>query len=133
MTAGSQSNGVIKTGLHRVGSLGFVQGDLIYMKKRGQRLKLVQIPEEQGALVALSSQTSSIEALTGGYLFSQSHFNRATQAYRQPGSAVKPLLYAAALEQGFTMATIVNDAPMVVEDVHGENAIWRPKKCRSQV
>ena len=113
-------------------TLNLAQGDLIYLKKMRDRYQLIQIPEEQGALVALNSHNGEIEALTGGYLFSQSHFNRATQAYRQPGSAVKPLLYAAALEQGFTMSTIVNDGPMVVDDAQGENAMWRPKNVDHQ-
>jgi len=113
-------------------TLNLNRGDLIYLKKAHGQSNLIQIPEEQGALVALNSHTSEIEALTGGYLFSQSHFNRATQAYRQPGSAVKPLLYAAALEQGFTMSTIINDGPIVIEDAQGENATWRPKNVDHQ-
>lgn len=106
--------------------LGLVRGDVIYLENKQGHLALTQVPKAQGALVALQP-TGEIEALVGGYLFKHSHFNRAAQAYRQPGSAIKPLLYALALEKGYTMATKVNDAPIVVEDIHGENALWRPK------
>ena len=108
-------------------ALKLKQGETIYLKRTGNKKTLTQIPMAQGSLVALNAKTSEIEALIGGYSFGRSHFNRATQAYRQPGSAIKPLLYAAALENGYTMATKVNDAPIVIEDMHGDNDLWRPK------
>lgn len=119
----------VRTPMHE---LNISKGDILQFKMEAGALRLIQVPTEQAALAAVNSHSSQIEALVGGYLFHQSHFNRATQAYRQPGSAIKPLLYAAALEQGFTMATTVNDAPMVIEDSYGENAIWRPKNVDHQ-
>nr|WP_228141726.1 penicillin-binding protein 1A [Marinobacter sp. X15-166B] len=92
---------------------------------------LSQLPEVQGALISLNAQTGAIEALTGGYSFSQSNYNRATQANRQPGSTFKPFLYLAALEQGMTPATIYNDAPIVFDDPNLEST-WRPQNSSGQ-
>jgi penicillin-binding protein 1A len=77
-------------------------------------------------LVALNPKDGAIRSLAGGFDFRQSHFNRAAQAARQPGSSFKPFIYAAALENGFTPASMVNDAPVVVEDASLEGA-WRPE------
>lgn len=115
-----------------VNALALVAGDVVLVQEEEEQLRLTQIPRAQGALVALGSQTAEVEALVGGYAFSRSHFNRATQAYRQPGSAIKPLIYSAALDNGYTMATKVNDAPIVIEDMHGENDLWRPKNVDHQ-
>ncbi len=89
-------------------------------------LRLTQMPRVQGALVALNPQDGAIRALTGGFSFYHNKFNRATQAYRQPGSNIKPFLYTAALENGFTPASIINDAPVVFHDVSLEGT-WRPE------
>lgn len=88
--------------------------------------ELSQIPTVQGALVSLDPSDGAIKALVGGFDFGQSHFNRATQAERQPGSVFKPFIYASALENGFTPATIINDAPIVFDDPSLENT-WRPE------
>ncbi len=88
--------------------------------------RLSQWPRVQGALVALDPRDGSLEALVGGFDFHTSKFNRAIQALRQPGSAFKPLVYAAALEKGFTPASIINDAP-VVFDAPGMSSEWRPE------
>ncbi|KAA0876263.1 penicillin-binding protein 1A [Nitrincola tapanii] len=88
--------------------------------------RLGQIPRVQGALVALDPHTGAIQALSGGFSFAHNNFNRATQAYRQPGSTLKPFLYAAALEQGYTAASIVNDSPIVIHDVSLQGE-WRPE------
>jgi len=88
--------------------------------------RLSQWPRIQGALVALDPRDGSLEALVGGFDFQSSKFNRAVQAMRQPGSAFKPLVYAAALEKGFTPASIINDAPVVFDAPGMENA-WRPE------
>lgn len=88
--------------------------------------RLSQWPRVQGALVALDPHDGSLEALVGGFDFQSSKFNRAVQALRQPGSAFKPLLYTAALEKGFTPASIINDAP-VVFDAPGMENEWRPE------
>src|SRR5690554_1593867 len=92
---------------------------------------LAQVPRVEGALISLTARTGAIEALAGGYSFSQSKYNRATQAQRQPGSTFKPLLYLAALESGRTPATIYNDAPIVFEDSDLEGA-WRPQNSSGQ-
>lgn len=88
--------------------------------------RLTELPNVEGALVSLNPNNGAIQAMVGGYAFSRSKFNRATQARRQPGSAFKPFLYSAALANGFTPATLVNDAPVVY---HNEeiNDSWRPQ------
>lgn len=101
-------------------------GDVIYVYQTAEGWKIGQIPEVQGALVALSPQTGQILALVGGFDYSRSSFNRATQAERQPGSNFKPFIYAAALSEGATLATILNDAPLVQETTLGEYE-WRPQ------
>src|SRR5699024_7653924 len=75
--------------------------------------ELAQIPRAQGALVALDPRDGAIQALVGGFDFSRSKFNRAVEAYRQTGSAIKPFIYAAALANGFTAASLINNAPVV--------------------
>lgn len=88
--------------------------------------QLSQVPAIQGALVSLNPDNGAIISIVGGMGFELSKFNRATQAERQPGSNFKPFLYSAALEEGFTAATIINDAPVVMEDSSLED-IWRPE------
>ena len=88
-------------------------------------LAIEQKPEIQGALVSLEPPTGEVRALVGGYSFEDSQFNRATQAARQPGSAFKPIVYSAALDNGFTAASIVLDAPFVYEDPY-THRVWRP-------
>jgi penicillin-binding protein 1A len=88
--------------------------------------RLAQIPAVAGALVSLSPRDGSLEALVGGYDFSLSKFNRATMAERQPGSGFKAFIYSAALDAGFTAASLINDAPVVFEDP-GLEASWRPE------
>ena len=87
---------------------------------------LRQVPEVSGALVSVKPEDGAILALVGGFDFYQSKFNRAVQAERQPGSNFKPFIYSAALEKGYTPATLVNDAPVVFEDPALE-ATWRPE------
>ncbi|NMT65266.1 penicillin-binding protein 1A [Marinobacter orientalis] len=96
-----------------------------------RRVALSQVPKVQGALISLDAETGAIEALAGGYSFSQNKYNRATQAKRQPGSTFKPFLYLSALEQGMTPATIYNDAPIVFDDSELETA-WRPQNSSGQ-
>jgi penicillin-binding protein 1A len=93
------------------------------------RFALSQDPTAQAGLVAFDPYTGGVKALVGGYEFGTSHFNRAVQAKRQPGSAFKPLLYAAALEEGYTPASIVLDAP--IELPGGNGKVWRPKNYNS--
>ncbi len=87
---------------------------------------LRQVPAVSGALVSIKPEDGSVIALVGGFDFYQSKFNRAVQAERQPGSNFKPFIYSAALEKGYTPATLVNDAPVVFEDPALE-ATWRPE------
>ena len=89
-------------------------------------LRLAQSPEPDAALISLDPQDGAILALIGGYDFVKSKFNRVTQAQRQPGSSFKPFVYSAALEHGFTTASIFNDAPVVFEDNELEST-WRPQ------
>lgn len=88
--------------------------------------QLSQIPEVSGAFVALEPKTGAIKALVGGYSYLLSKFNRVTQAERQPGSNIKPLIYSAALNKGFTAASIINDAPITYYDESLEEN-WRPE------
>lgn len=87
---------------------------------------LHQIPAAQGTLIALSPSDGRIEAVVGGFSFAQSNYNRAVQARRQTGSSFKPFLYAAALDNGYTPASLVNDAPLIFADDHLDN-VWRPQ------
>jgi penicillin-binding protein 1A len=102
-------------------------GDLIRVTKDEEgALQLAQLPAAQAALVSLNPDNGAIVSIVGGLGFEQSKFNRATQAQRQPGSNFKPFLYAAAFEHGFTPATIINDAPIVLEG-SSQDDLWRPE------
>jgi penicillin-binding protein 1A len=101
--------------------------DVVYVAQEvSGNWRMAQVPDVQGALVAVDPKDGAIAALTGGFDYFASNYNRAVQAKRQPGSAFKPFLYSAALEQGFTPATMVNDAPLVIEDPTLEGS-WRPQ------
>jgi penicillin-binding protein 1A len=100
-------------------------GDAIFVEKvDGDRWRLRQVPQISGALLAMDPHTGRVLAMVGGFSFAQSEFNRATQAWRQPGSSFKPFIYAAALDNGYTPSSIVLDAP--IEIVSG-GQIWRPR------
>lgn len=103
-----------------------VPGQLVRLEKTEEGWALAQIPRVQGALVALSPQDGSVQALVGGFDYLLSKYNRVVQASRQPGSNFKPFIYTAALDKGYTPATIVNDAPIVRADSALED-IWAPK------
>ncbi len=93
-------------------------------------LALEQEPEAQGALVAIDPFSGQVKAIVGGYDFNKSQFNRAIQAKRLPGSAIKPLIYAAALDRGYTPASIILDTPLIYENKKvqtGEIEEWKPK------
>jgi penicillin-binding protein 1A len=93
---------------------------------------ITQQPEVEGAFVALDPRTGSIRALVGGFDFAKAPFNHVTQAWRQPGSSFKPFIYSAALEKGFTPATVINDAPLFFDaDVTGSQP-WEPKNYDGQ-
>ncbi|PYC05866.1 peptidase [Pseudomonas protegens] len=102
-------------------------GDLIRVQRQPDNsLKFSQIPVAQGALVTLDPKNGAIRALVGGFAFEQSNYNRAMQAKRQPGSSFKPFVYSAALDNGYTAASLVNDAPIVFVDEYLDK-VWRPK------
>ncbi len=88
---------------------------------------LTQVPEVEGAFVALDPSTGAIRAMVGGFSFGKNKFNRATQAWRQPGSSFKPFIYSAALERGFTPATVINDAPLFFDAGTTGSQPWEPK------
>ena len=89
--------------------------------------EITQLPEVEGAFVALDPRTGAIRALVGGFDFDKNKFNHASQAWRQPGSSFKPFIYSAALEKGFTPATIVNDAPLFFDAGVTGGQPWEPK------
>ncbi len=102
-------------------------GDLIRVQRRDDgSWQLAQVPAAQAALVSLNPDNGAIVSIVGGMGFENSKFNRATQARRQPGSSFKPFVYSAALEAGFTAASIINDAPVVLQDTSLED-VWRPE------
>lgn len=102
-------------------------GDLIRVQRQADgNLLFVQQPAAQSALVSLDPENGAIRSLVGGFSFEQSNYNRAVQAKRQPGSSFKPFLYSAALDNGFTAASLVNDAPIVFVDEYLDK-VWRPK------
>jgi penicillin-binding protein 1A len=100
-------------------------------EEAGGEWRLAQIPDVAGAVVSLRPDDGAILALAGGFDFYHSSFNRVVQAERQPGSSLKPFIYAAALEKGFTPATTVSGAPIVIEDATLED-VWRPEDYSKQ-
>ncbi|MET1410751.1 penicillin-binding protein 1A [Roseibium sp. HPY-6] len=104
-------------------------GDVVYVQESQVApgtFELRQIPKVSGALVAMDPYTGRVLALVGGFSFAQSEFNRATQAYRQPGSSFKPFLYAAALDNGYTPSSVIMDAPLEISQGPGLGT-WRPQ------
>ncbi len=111
------------------------RGDVVYVLAgavAGQmKAELAQVPEAQSALVALDPNDGAVAALVGGFDYFANKYNRAVQARRQPGSGFKPFLYSAALEDGFTPASIVMDAPIVLDDP-GMEEVWRPENSSKE-
>ncbi|GHC74887.1 penicillin-binding protein 1A [Pseudorhodoferax aquiterrae] len=89
--------------------------------------EITQLPEVEGAFVAMDPRSGAVRALVGGFDFQKNKFNHATQAWRQPGSSFKPFIYSAALEKGFTPATVVNDAPLFFDAGFTGGQPWEPK------
>ncbi len=104
----------------------FTSGAVIRVRSTPQGWRLAQVPEPSAALVALRPSDGGIAAAVGGYSFTVSQFNRAVQAERQAGSNIKPFIYSAALENGFTLSTLVNDAP-INQWNPGSGIAWRPR------
>ncbi len=103
----------------------FKKGDVIYVQKINNSFIINQEPKVNGAIIVLDPYSGDILALSGGYSFKKSEFNRATQAKRQPGSAFKPIVYLAALNEGYSPATLILDAPYVVDQGPGLPK-WKP-------
>jgi penicillin-binding protein 1A len=108
-------------------------GALILIRQRedDQHWQLAQYPEASSAFVALDPHNGAVQALVGGYSFYQSQFNRATQAKRQVGSNIKPFIYSAALDNGYTLASIINDAPITQWEA-GTGTAWRPENSPAE-
>ena len=107
-------------------------GDVIWLENRDSQWLLADVPAAEGALVSLDPATGGIQAMVGGFDYFRNKFNRATQARRQPGSNFKPFIYSAALEKGYTAASIINDAPVVFDDDSLEST-WRPENYSGRV
>lgn len=101
-------------------------GEQVWVRKVDEEWHLSQVPDANTAMVAISPDNGAIKALVGGFNFVHSKFNRATQSVRQVGSAIKPFIYSAALDQGMTLATLINDAPINKWD-SSQGTAWRPK------
>jgi penicillin-binding protein 1A len=129
VVAAGESAGKVK------GSMQLPLGSVLVLKLEQRRgdgsllLSLEQTPEVQGALVGLDPRSGQVKAMVGGYDFAKSQFNRAIQARRLPGSAIKPLIYAAAIDKGYTPATVILDTPVVYKgrSEKGEVTEWKPK------
>jgi penicillin-binding protein 1A len=118
----------LNAGMQRAATKALGRGITAIVKRKDEKKAGGGIAPPEGALIAIDSRTGEIKAMVGGTDYSRSQFNRAVQARRQPGSAFKPLVYAAAFEQGLTAATIVDDAPISFEigTAKGSN-IWAPE------
>ncbi len=102
-------------------------GDVVYVEAVADQpgtFSLRQVPEIEGAIVAMDPHTGRVLAMQGGFSFAESEFNRATQAWRQPGSAFKPFVYSAALDNGYTPSSVVMDAPI---EIQSGDQIWQPQ------
>lgn len=129
VVAAGETAGKVKNSMHL--PLGSVL--VLQLEKRRDDgtllLSLEQTPEVQGALIGLDPRSGQVKAMVGGYDFAKSQFNRAIQARRLPGSAIKPLIYAAAIDKGYTAASIILDTPVVYtgKSEKGETTEWKPK------
>ncbi|CAL7960556.1 Penicillin-insensitive transglycosylase / Penicillin-sensitive transpeptidase [Gammaproteobacteria bacterium] len=102
-------------------------GDIIRIyKTANNQWKLAQLPKIEGAIIVLDPKNGAILALSGGFSYANSSYNRAIQAERQPGSSFKPFVYSAALEKGFTFASLINDTPLIITDQYTKKE-WRPQ------
>ena len=103
------------------------RGSIIRVQREGKIWQIAQLPEIEAAFISLDPQDGAIRSLVGGFDFNRTKFNHVTQAWRQPGSSFKPFIYSAALEKGFTPATVVPDEPVVLEAEETGSQRWEPK------
>jgi len=103
------------------------KGAIVRVQRDGKNWQILQLPEIESAFISLDPQDGAIRALVGGFDFGRNKFNHVTQAWRQPGSSFKPFIYSAALEKGFTAATVVPDEPVVLEAEQTGSQRWEPK------
>ena len=120
VTSGLAAKGNPKTQIRRGAVIRLVKGP------KGD-WSITQLPEVEGAFVSLEPRTGAVRAMVGGFDYAKSKFNHVTQAWRQPGSSFKPFIYSAALEKGFTPATVINDAPLFFDAVTTGSQPWEPK------
>jgi penicillin-binding protein 1A len=103
------------------------RGSIIRVQREGKAWQIAQLPEIEAAFISLDPQDGAIRSLVGGFDFGRTKFNHVTQAWRQPGSSFKPFIYSAALEKGFTPATVIPDEPVVLEAEETGSQRWEPK------
>jgi len=103
------------------------RGAIIRVQRDGKNWQIAQLPEVEAAFLSLDPQTGAVRSLVGGFDFNRNKFNHVTQAWRQPGSSFKPFIYSAALEKGFTAATVISDEPVVLEAEETGSQRWEPK------
>lgn len=103
------------------------RGSIIRVLRDGRGWQVAQLPEVEAAFVSLDARNGAVRALVGGFDFGRNKFNHVTQAWRQPGSSFKPFIYSAALEKGFTPATVIPDEPVVLEAEETGSQRWEPK------
>ncbi len=103
------------------------RGSIVRVEREGKNWQIVQLPEVEAAFISLDPQDGAIRSLVGGFDFGRTKFNHVTQAWRQPGSSFKPFIYSAALEKGFTPATVIPDEPVVLEAEETGSQRWEPK------
>ncbi|MBB1241517.1 penicillin-binding protein, partial [Klebsiella pneumoniae] len=108
------------------------RGSVVYIRKLGDNWEIINLPSVQAAFVALSPQDGAIRAMVGGFDFYRGNFNRVTQAWRQPGSNIKPFIYAASLERGLTPATQISDQPFELTAAQTGSKAWNPKNYGNQ-
>lgn len=108
-----------------------IKGDVVAVSEKGEgkslHYALEQIPEVNGAIMAMDPATGRVLAMAGGYPYGSSHFNRATQAMRQPGSVFKPFVYLSAMENGFNPSSIIEDGPIAIKAGERAGDVWQPK------
>ncbi|MGY6269612.1 PBP1A family penicillin-binding protein [Achromobacter denitrificans] len=103
------------------------RGSVVYLHKNGDNWEIINMPALQAALVSMAPEDGAIRAMIGGFDYNRGGFNRVTQAWRQPGSNIKPFVYAAALERGFTPATQISDQPFMLTAEQTGSKAWQPK------